>query len=97
MKKAAFIIFHNYLLVSRPSQSYQFMFGVGEVCFFEAVVVGCPAVRHQEVEDWRVVGDLWTSPADHQSAAVDMLDLHVGGSTAADCRRVGGRREMNRG
>lgn len=59
------------------------MFGISEACLLIAVVMGRPAVRHQEVEDGRVVGDLWMRPADHQSAAVHMLHLHVNRSTAA--------------
>lgn len=65
------------------SVSHQLVFGVRKVCLLVTVIVGRPAVRHQEVEDGRVVGDLWTSPAHHQSAAVYVLHLHVNGSAAA--------------
>lgn len=69
------------------------MFGVGEMCLLIAVVVGCPAVGHQEVEDGWMVSDLWTGPADHQSAAVHMLHLHVDRSTAAHWDDDGGRKQ----
>lgn len=45
------------------------------------------------MEDGWVVGDLWTSPAHHQSAAIHMLHLHVDGSTAANWKEDGGRDE----
>ena len=60
------------------------MFGVGEMRLLIAVVVGRPAVGHQEVEDGRAVGDFWMGPADHQGTAIHMLHLHVDWSTAAD-------------
>lgn len=65
------------------SVSHQFVFGIRKVCLLVTVIMGRPAVRHQEVEDGWVVGDFWTSPAHHQSAAVYMLHLHVNGSAAA--------------
>lgn len=68
---------------SSPSPSHQSVLGVGEVRLLVAVVVGRPAVGHQEVKDGRVVGELRTGPAHHQSTAVDMLHLHVDGSAAA--------------
>lgn len=82
---------------SSPSYSHQFVFGVGQVRLLVAVIMGCPAVGHQEVEDGRVVGDLWTSPAHHQSAAVHMLHLHVDGSTAAYCDTGKSGQERKRG
>lgn len=71
------------LQVQPPYQSYQFVFGVGEVRLLIAVIMGRPAVGHQEVEDGWVVGDLRVSPANYQSAAVHMLHFHVEGSAAA--------------
>lgn len=68
---------------TRPSQSHQSVSGVGQVRLLVAVVVGRPAVRHQEVQDGWVVGDLGTSPAHHQSTGVDVLHLHVDGGAAA--------------
>lgn len=68
-----------------PSHSHQFVFGVCQVRLLVAVIMGCPAVGHQEVEDGWVVGDLWKSPAHHQSAAVHVLHLHVDWSAAAYC------------
>lgn len=73
-----------------PPQSHQFVFGIGEVRLLVAVIVGRPAVGHQEVEDGRVVGDLRSSPAHHQSTAVHMLHLHVDGSAAAYWEEGGG-------
>lgn len=73
------------------------MFSICEMRLLVAVVMGCPAVGHQEVEDGWVVGDLRTSPADHQGAAVHMLNLHVDGSTAAyweeGWKKKGGKKE----
>ena len=59
--------------------------GVGEVRLLVAVVVGCPTVGHQEVQDGGVVGDVGMGPAHHQSAAVHVLHLHVVGGAAAHC------------
>lgn len=66
-----------------PAHSHQFVLGVRQVRLLVAVVVGRPAVGHQEEEDGRVVGDLRTGPADHQGAAVHVLHLHVEGGAAA--------------
>lgn len=63
------------------------MFGVGEVRFLKAVIVGRPTVGHQEVEDGRMVGDLGSGPANHERAAVYVLDLCVDGGAAAHCKR----------
>lgn len=79
---------------SSPSQSHQFVIGFGEVRLLIAVVVSRPAVGHQEVKDGRVVCDLRTSPAHHQSAAVHMLHLHVDGSTTAYWEEERRREEM---
>lgn len=73
------------------------MFGVSEARLLIAVVVGRPAVRHQEVEDGGVVGDLWTRPADYQSAAVHVLHLHVNWSAAAHWEEEGDRKERGKG
>lgn len=75
---------------SSHSQSHQFVSGISKVRLLVAVVVGRPAVGHQEVEDGRVVGDLRTSPAHHQSTSVHVLHLHVDGSAAANWEEDGG-------
>lgn len=69
------------------------MLGIGKVCLLVAVIVGRPAVGHEEVENGRMVGNLWTSPADHQGAAVHVLHLHIEGGAAAHWEEAGNKRK----
>ena len=93
--------YHQSNPLSSSSQSHQFVFGVGEVRLLVAVVMGRPAIGHQEVKDGWVVGDLRASPAHHQGAAVHVLHLHVDGSAAAhweeDKRTQDGQRGRTEG
>lgn len=61
----------------------QFVLAVGDVRFLVGLVVFSPAVGDEEGDDWRVVGELWPGPSYHQGRVVQMLHLHVDGSTAA--------------
>lgn len=61
----------------------QFVLAVGDVCLLIGLIVFGPAVGDEEGDDWRVVGELWPGPSYHQGRVVQMLHLHVDGSTAA--------------